>query len=100
MSVLESRHHYILVSLGSLGNQAFANQHEDTLEDRGMIKLNSDARASGKDIAKFVAELSMEGLEEFKIMKLTLPILYGRYKKDSLPSTFQKIQEQKKSKHT
>lgn len=86
--------------IGALGNQTFENQHKDTLEDRGMIKLNADTRASGKDVAAVVADISMQGNEAWGIEKLTLPILYGRYKTDDLPSTFQKILDKKGSKHT
>ena len=31
--------------IGALGNQSFINQHEDTLDNRGMIKLNAHSRA-------------------------------------------------------
>ena len=65
-----------------------------------MIKLNADTRASGKDIAAVVADISMQGNEAWGIEKLTLPILYGRYKTDNLLSTFQKILDKKGSKHT
>ena len=65
-----------------------------------MIKLNADTRASGKDVAAVVADISMQGNEAWGIEKLTLPILYGRYKTDDLPSTFQKILDKKGSKHT
>ena len=49
--------------IGALGNQTFENQHKDTLEDRGMIKSNADTRASGKDVAAVVADISMQGNE-------------------------------------
>ena len=65
-----------------------------------MIKSNADTRASGKDVAAVVADISMQGNEAWGIEKLTLPILYGRYKTDDLPSTFQKILDKKGSKYT
>ena len=68
---------------------------EDTLENRGIFKCNADCRASGKEVASLVAELSWNGNEAWGISKLTAPIKFGQYEGGGLASTFQKMLDKK-----
>jgi len=45
-------------------NQSFDNQKDETLEDRLIVKCNSDAFASTREISKDIAEMSAVENEE------------------------------------
>ena len=81
--------------IGTFSNQTFRSQSEQTGEDRAIIKVNGDGNIAGLlKIAPTIAQLSSEGVPEWDIEPLNLPITYGRYKRNTLP----KVVEQQKSK--
>ena len=73
MSSLESS----IISMAD--NQSFDNQKDETLEDRLIIKANSDTFASTREISQEIANMSAIGNEDWKMKKVTVPITYGRY---------------------
>ena len=80
-------------------NQSFDNQKDETLEDRLIIKANSDTFASTREISQQIAHMSADGNEYWKMKKVTLPITYGRYQNQQSLS-FETLKKQKKSKHS
>ena len=80
-------------------NQSFDNQKDETLEDRLIIKANSDTFASTREISQQIAHMSADGNEDWKMKKVTLPITYGRYQNQQSLS-FETLKKQKKSKHS
>ena len=77
--------------------QAFRGQHEDTAENRAIIKINGDTIVGAEDFCSVLAEMSVKGVPEWGIDPLTLPIRYGRYV-NSVAKGFQKIESQKAKK--
>ena len=65
--------------ISSFISQAFRGQHEDTAENRAIIKVNGDSVSGAFEFCDTLAEMSYEGLPEWGIQKLTLPITFGRY---------------------
>ena len=63
-------------------NQSFDNQKDETLEDRLIIKYNSDTFASIREICQAITPMSESGKEDWKIHQVTLPITYGRYQNE------------------
>ena len=64
------------------------------------IKINGDDSLAGMgEYCGHLASLSAEGLEEWNIRKLTLPITYGRYK-STLPKTIERLKNKKGNKHS
>ena len=57
-------------------NQSFDNQKDETLQDRLIIKANSDTFASTREISQQIAHMSADGNEDWKMKKVTLPITY------------------------
>ena len=74
--------------------QAFRGQHEETAENRAIIKINGDTIADAEDFCRVLAEMSVKGLPEWDIDPLTLPIRYGRYE-NTIAKSFQTIESQK-----
>ena len=60
-------------------SQAFKGQHEDTAENRAIIKINGDSISGSNDFCDFLVEMKSTGNESWGISKLPLPITYGRY---------------------
>ena len=75
-------------------NQSFDNQKDETLEDRLIIKANSDTFASTREISQQIAHMSADGNEDWKMKKVTLPITYGRYQNQQSLS-FETLNKQK-----
>ena len=74
--------------IGTFSNQTFRSQSEQTGEDRAIIKVNGDGNIAGLlKIAPTIAQLSSEGVPEWGIEPLNLPITYGRYKRSTLPKS-------------
>ena len=63
-------------------NQTFRNQHEDTAENRAIIKINGDSISGAEDFCDILAEMTVSGNEAWGIQKLTLPIPYRRYRNE------------------
>ena len=80
-------------------NQSFDNQKDETLENRLIIKANSDTFASTREISQEIAHMSAIGNEDWKMKKVTLPITYGRYQNQQSLS-FETLKKQKNSKHS
>ena len=79
-------------------NQSFDSQNDETLENRLIIKCNSDTFASTRQISSEIARMSAVGNKDWKINKVTLPITYGRYQsKQSI--SMESLKQQKSSKH-
>ena len=64
----------------------------ETLENRLIIKANSDTFASTREISQEIANMSAIGNEDWKMKKVTLPITYDRY--------HETLKKRKKSKHS
>ena len=60
-------------------SQAFRGQHEDTTENRALIKINGDSISGSGEFCDILAQMSSTGNESWGINKLELPITYGRY---------------------
>ena len=60
-------------------SQTFQNQHEETAENRAIIKINGDSISGAQSFCDILSEMSFSGIESWGINKLTLPITYGRY---------------------
>ena len=75
-------------------NQSFDNQKDEILENRLIIKANSDTFASTREISQEIANMSAIGNEDWK-MKIT----YGRYQNHQSLS-FETLKKQEKSKHS
>ena len=80
-------------------NQSFDNQKDETLENRLIIKANSDTFASTREISQEIANMSATGNEDWKMKKVTLPITYGRYQNHQSLS-FETLKKKKKCKHS
>ena len=78
--------------------QAFRGQHEDTAENRAIIKINGDTIAGADDFCAVLAEMSATGIPEWGIDQLTLPIKYGRYASNPIAKAFARIQSKKGNK--
>ena len=65
MSSLESS----IISMAD--NQSFDNQKDETLEDRLIIKANSDTFASTREISQQIAHMSADGNEDWKMKKVS-----------------------------
>ena len=76
-------------------SQSFRGQHEDTAENRAFIKINGDTIGGAEDFCKVLAEMSVKGVPEWEIEKLTLPIKYGRYAKNPIAKAFARIESKK-----
>jgi len=61
--------------ISTADNESFDNQKDKTVEDRLIVKCNSDAFAFTREISKDI-EMSAVGNEEWNIQKVTLPITY------------------------
>ena len=62
--------------IGIFANQTFRNQSEVTGEDRAIIKVNGDDNIIGlKKTGEFVAQFSADGISEWDIKRLNLPII-------------------------
>ena len=72
----------------------FRSQHEETAENRAIIKINGDTIAGAEDFCHVLAEMSVKGLPEWDIDPLTLPIRHGRYE-NTITKSFQTIESQK-----
>ena len=71
--------------IGIFANQTFRNQSEVTGENRAIIKVNGDDNIIGlKETGELVAQFSADGIPEWDIKRLNLPITYGRYKINTL----------------
>ena len=55
-------------------SQAFRGQHEETAENRVFIKCNGDTISGGQEFCGILANMSVNGIPEWGIDKLTLPI--------------------------
>ena len=72
--------------IGTFANQTFRGQSEQTGEDRAIIKVNGDGNIAGLlKISETVAQASADGIPEWDIERLNLPITFGRYKINTLP---------------
>ena len=79
--------------ISTFSNQSFRSQSEDTGEDRAFIKINGDNKQTeSRRMCKILAKMSVDGIEDWKILPLTLPITYGRYK-STLPKVFQTMKK-------
>ena len=67
----------------------------ETLENRLIIKANSDTFASTREISQEIANMSAIGNEDWKMKKVTVPITYGRYQ-NSPKSFFWNVEKTKK----
>ena len=74
--------------------QAFRGQHEETAENRAIIKINGDTIAGAEAFCHVLDEMNDKGLSEWGIDPLTLPIRYGRYE-NTIAKNFQTIESQK-----
>ena len=72
-------------------SQAFRGQHEETAENRVFIKCNGDTISGGQEVCGILANMSVNGIPEWGIDKLTLPIRYGQYQK-GIMTLFERIQ--------
>ena len=79
-------------------SQAFRGQHEDTAENRAIIKINGDTIGGAEDFCTVLSEMSTTGVPEWGIDQLTLPIKYGRYASNPIAKAFARIQSKKGSK--
>ena len=52
---------YVEGLIGSLSKQTQTNKHDDTVQDRGVIKCYADMRASSKDIGIKLAQITVDG---------------------------------------
>lgn len=84
--------------ISMFSSQTFRGQHENTAEYRAFIKINGDTIAGSEDICSVLAKMSVDGLVDWGIDPLTLPIRYGRYGAESIAKAFQTIQLQKGNK--
>ena len=75
-------------------SQTFRGQHEDTAENRAIIKINGDSISGSESFCDTLAEMSFEGVESWGIDKLTLPITYGRYNNSLAKSFAREISKQ------
>ena len=80
-------------------NQSFDSQKDETLENRLIIKCNSDTIASTREISQEIARMSATGYPDWGINKVTLPITYGRYQTQQSVS-FESLKQKKSSKHS
>ena len=83
-------------------NQSFANQDEHTGEARAFTKLNGDpSNASGLDMSKTLAELSVDGVPEWNIQPMSLSVTFGRYGVygNDISKTFQTMNQSKGQKN-
>ena len=71
----------------------------ETLENRLIIKANSDTFVSAGEINQEIANMSEIGNEDWKMKKVTLLIMYGRYQNQQSLS-FETLKKQKTSKHS
>ena len=78
-------------------SQAFRGQHKETSENRAFIKCNRDTISGGQKFCRILANMSVNGIPEWGIDKLTLPIRYGRYE-NGIAKSFARIQSLKGSK--
>ena len=74
-------------------SQTFRGQHEDTAENRSFIKINGDSIAGSEDFCSALAKMSVQGITDWGINPLALPICYGRYE-NSIAKHFKTIQSQ------
>ena len=70
-------------------SQAFKGQHEETAENRAIIKINGDSISGSDDFCHILAEMTSIGNGSWGIAKLPLPITYGRYH-NPLAKSFQR----------
>ena len=59
-------------------SQAFRGQHEETAENRAFIKCNVGTIIGGQEFCEILANMSVNGVPEWGIDQLTLPMRYGR----------------------
>ena len=85
--------------ISTADNQSFDNQKDETLEDRLIVKCNSDTFASTREISQDIANMSAVGNEDWNIQKVTLPITYGRYQTQESVA-FESMKSKKSSKHS
>ena len=52
-------------------SQAFKGQHEDTAENRAIIKINGDSISGSNDFCDFLAEMTSTGNESWGISKVS-----------------------------
>ena len=57
-------------------SQTFRGQHEDTAENRSFIKINGDSIAGSEDFCSALAKMSVQGITDWGINPLALPICY------------------------
>ena len=62
--------------------QTFRGQHEETAENRAFIKINGEYIAGADEFCEELSKMSVDGVPEWGIDPLTLPITYGRYARD------------------
>ena len=67
----------------SLRMQTFRGQHEDTAENRSFIKINGDSIAGSEDFCSALAKMSVQGITDWRINLLALPICYGEHSKSN-----------------
>ena len=65
--------------ISTADNQSFDNQKDKTLEDRLIMKYNSETT---REISPAIATMSDSGKQDWKIHQVTLPITYGRYQNE------------------
>ena len=82
-------------------SQAFTGkgQHEETAENRAIIKINGDSISGSEDFCHVLAEMTSTGNDDWGISKLPLPITYGRYH-NPLAKAFQREFQKQGSKFT
>ena len=80
-------------------SQAFKGQHEETAENRAIIKINDDSISGSEDFCHVLAEMTSTGNDDWGISKLPLPITYGRYH-NPLAKAFQREFQKQGSKFT
>ena len=80
-------------------NESFDNQKDETLEDRLIVKCNSDTFASTREVSQDIANMSAVGNEDWNIQQVTLPITYGRYQTQGSVA-FESMKSKKSSKHS
>ena len=74
-------------------SQTFRGQHEDTAENRSFIKINGDSIAGSEDFCSALAKMSVQGITDWGINPLALPICYGCYE-NPIAKHFKTIQSQ------
>ena len=75
-------------------SQAFKGQHEETAENRSIIKINGDSISGFEDFCHVLVEMTSTGNDDWGISKFPLPITYGRYRNPLAKAAQREFQKQ------